>query len=401
MGSPATRQHVSRRTTSSLSVRGRVARSVSVQHTDPHARIHRLQQVAGNQATTRWLHARPAIERGAGIDFAPGRFAPGTTRQDAPPIGVLQRQRSESPVGPLPDDPPRSDVDCNIDLAARRWRDFLNCCTKAPVGRGCSKHVITAVCKIVGCDKKPKDKPVVCPTGFKPGESKDHKGECCRTGEKSEDPRWCCAPAQVTAEAASPICCPEGTTPDAARKTCVGPPPEPPPDICLPGQRNSKGECCALPTVAKGDTCVIPPPSPPPTPTYSPLEILFQKDKPSATSARDKTPSDSLTAEGLVNLADLVAQLRNNADLKVQLVGRASPEHSESHNIALGQRRAEQIAAALAAEGIDRSRIAHPPVSDLRSECQDVGPGLVTCGEAGSAGAKDRVVLARIFAPNP
>jgi hypothetical protein len=140
-------------------------------------------------------------------------------------------------------------------------------------------------------------------------------------------------------------------------------------------------------------------PSTPALPTS--LEILFHKDKPPTTAAGEKGLSDSLTTSGRASLRELVAELRNNPDLKVQLVGRTSPEHSEAYNIALGQRRAELIAQALASKSIDPHRIADPPLAELRSECQHIRPGVVTCGEAGSTGPKDRVVLARIFPANP
>jgi hypothetical protein len=355
-----------------------------------------------------------AFTTGANIHFAAGAYQPGTpagdrllahelthvVQQTAGPAAGIQRQTDEPPVG-LPPDPPKSDADCSVDFAARRWRDFFNCCVKSPLGSGCSKDAITAVCKIIKCDPE-KAKPILCPPRFKPGQSRDHKGQCCAEKEKSEDPRWCCVPAQIIVESDNPRCCPEGTIADPARKNCIPPPPPPAPDFCLPGQKTSKGECCKAPMVPEGSKCVSPPPAPKPQPpSPSPVVVFFQKDKPTVKAKGEKAFSDSLTAEGQANFAELVAQLRGNPDLEVQLIGRASPEGTDEYNLALAGRRAEMVAEILAAEGIDRSRIANPPQDDLRSECRPVRPGVLTCGEVGAVGPPDRQVLARLFLPNP
>jgi len=81
----------------------------------------------------------------------------------------------------------------------------------------------------------------------------------------------------------------------------------------------------------------------------------------------------------------------------VQLVGRASPEGTEAYNVELGARRARMVAEALKGAGISGPRIADPPDGELRSECQPIDPGLVTCGKAGATGARDREVMARVF----
>ncbi|MDQ3773315.1 MAG: DUF4157 domain-containing protein [Pseudomonadota bacterium] len=360
-----------------------------------------------------------AFTTGANIHFAPGRFRPGTSEGDRllahelthvvqQSGGALESpaQRDEvqrQPEPPGPPDFPEPDFDCSIDLAARRFQDFVNCCAKTPLGRGCSKDVIEAICKIPGvnCRDKPATE-ITCPPGFKPGATKEHKGQCCKTGTPDENARVCCAPERIVINALNPRCCPEDTTPDAAQENCTALPPPPPPDLCLPGQQTSKGECCVLPLIPKGDSCVLPPPPPPPPrPLPSPLQIFFQRDKPSPQAAGKRALSDSLTAEGSANFKELVTQLRDNPALKVQLVGRASPEGSDEYNIALGQRRAEMIADALEGEGIDPTRIANPPEAELRSECQEVRPGVFTCGEAGATGPKDRQVLTRVFLPNP
>jgi hypothetical protein len=112
-----------------------------------------------------------------------------------------------------------------------------------------------------------------------------------------------------------------------------------------------------------------------------------------------RTLANSLTAEGVVNMRALTALLRNDASLKVQLVGKASQEGTEPYNLDLGRRRAEMIAEALASEGVDSSRLTDVPHADLPDGCQDIRSGLVTCGEAGATSEKDRQVLARIAQP--
>jgi len=354
-----------------------------------------------------------AFTVGPDIHFAQGRFEPGTSsgdrliahelthvvQQGADRGPALQRQ-PENPIGPLPD-LPEADADCSIDLAARRWRDFINCCAKTPLGRGCSKDVIDGVCKIIDCDGKT-PKPITCPPGFKPGATRAHKGQCCDARQKSEDSRWCCAPDQIVVNAFFPRCCPEGTKPDAARKDCKRPEPPPRPPECPSEQKTSKGECCKPPAIPKGDACVTAPPLPPPPKPAppAPVEVFFQKDKP-AKAAATKPLGDSLTAEGRVRFTQLVELLRSDATLKVQLAGKASPEGSDEYNLSLAQQRAEKVAEALAEEGIDTSRIANHPDADLRSECQEIRPGVLTCGEKGATGPEDRQVLARPFFPNP
>ena len=150
-----------------------------------------------------------------------------------------------------------------------------------------------------------------------------------------------------------------------------------------------------FPLVPRGDTCVDPSPPPPkPRPVPVPIEVFFKKDKPSLKGAN--TLGGSLTSEGLANLNELTALLGKDASLKVQLVGKASQEGDEPYNLDLGRRRAEMIADALAAKGVDSSRLTDVPRGDLPSACEDVRTGVVTCGEAGATSEKDRQVLARL-----
>jgi hypothetical protein len=127
------------------------------------------------------------------------------------------------------------------------------------------------------------------------------------------------------------------------------------------------------------------------------MQIFFNLDRPAPGTSGVGTLDRDLTSKGRSNFKNLVKRLTDDPKLKVQLVGRASPEGGEKYNLDLGRRRAEMIAEALNREGIDRSRIADPPESDLRGECEEVATGLHTCGEAGATGEEDRQVLARIF----
>jgi hypothetical protein len=147
----------------------------------------------------------------------------------------------------------------------------------------------------------------------------------------------------------------------------------------------------------------LPPPLavPPRRPALSPalpapLEILFRFDRPQAGAPGAFEPS--LAAEGHGGLDALIAQLRADPGLKVQLVGKASAEGPPPYNVDLSLRRAAAVAAALEGAGIARSRIADPPAADLDPACRKSGPGVAGCGALGAnRGARDRQVLARFF----
>jgi hypothetical protein len=149
--------------------------------------------------------------------------------------------------------------------------------------------------------------------------------------------------------------------------------------------------------------CGLPDINPPKPPTKPPqlflpkaIDIFFKLDRPRASESAAALTS-ATTAEGKANFDILVKSLKADPGLKAQLVGRTSPEGTEAYNLDLGARRARLIAEALKAAGIPDSQIANPPAADLRSECQPLNPGLVTCGEAGATGEDDREVMARVF----
>jgi peptidoglycan/xylan/chitin deacetylase (PgdA/CDA1 family)/outer membrane protein OmpA-like peptidoglycan-associated protein len=137
-----------------------------------------------------------------------------------------------------------------------------------------------------------------------------------------------------------------------------------------------------------------PPPAPPQPPSPGAVEILFQQDLPHVGSGTDLGP---LTPEGRMNLDAVAARLKSDPTLKVQLIGTCSSEQSPEYNYALGQRRAELVAAHL---GIDASRLVDPATDDLNAECHHVKIGIVSCGKSGASAApnaKDRRVLTRFF----
>jgi hypothetical protein len=277
--------------------------------------------------------------------------------------------------------------------------DAKKACEKVPAIPGCD-----TVCRIFGCDK-PKPPDFSCPPGFKPGQTSDFKGQCCPQGITAENASDCCPASRIPVNASSVRCCPPDTLPDAERKTCVTTTPPSPQPLCLPGETpNLFGECCRPGQImdSHGRPCSItPPPPPPPTPTPTPLpaatEIFFKLDRPLPGATGSAAFQASTTSQGQANFSTLVAQLQQDPTLQVQLIGRASPEGPAAYNQALGERRANLIVEELVRSGIAASRMSNPPTDDLRSECQEIRPGIVTCGEAGASGEGDRQVLARVF----
>jgi hypothetical protein len=161
-----------------------------------------------------------------------------------------------------------------------------------------------------------------------------------------------------------------------------------------------KGICCPLGQVADlSGTCVKKTTAPPPAIQPFDLEINFKKSRPYPGEAGEAKLNDGLIGNGRRHLDKLIAEMKANPALKVQLTGRASPEGSEDYNMRLGKRRALIIARALERAGISRSRIADPPDGKLGAGCLAIEAGIVSCGESGAAGPDDRQVKARVFAP--
>jgi hypothetical protein len=326
-----------------------------------------LQRSAGNQATARLMQFAAAAK----------------SRQ----VQHLQRVGDE-PSGPpeIPDILARCGVNV-LDLSK-----FLDCCQKLAGDEVCAQEAIEAFCRIPGVRCAPQ---FLCKTGFRPGTGA-FKGMCCqeRGGASRET---CCRPQQI----ANTRCCPENTIPDAATNQCIPPNPEVrcPPERVLPN-----GECCRPPKVIEGKDCRMPsvPPGPLPRPLPAPasLRIHFRQNKPALSTKGTHGIGESLTSEGRRALRALADRLKADPTLKVQLVGKASPEGDLRHNLMLGARRAEMIERALIDAGIDPSRFDHP-APDTFEHCPAIRPGIRTCGPFGASGPEDRQVEARTFTPAP
>jgi hypothetical protein len=358
-----------------------------------HELTHVLQQKGGLPHLTSSSDGY-GVQPGAAFE-SKSKYQADAAERSASPLVTLQRQSDEPPGPPdLPD--PRG---CSFDFAKieRLFKgdktvalEVLNCCNTDPKLAICTAEIIEAARKALGLSE---DR---CPEPFKPGAG-EFKGLCCE--KNKQDAEHCCS--NERANLLSGTCCPPRTFFDGGQCRSLNVPPLP--QSCLPSQKTTLGECCFLPLVPQGALCGLPapkppiPPLPPPTPFPSAVKIFFGPDKPAQGASGSTDLSQNLTKDGAENFADLVRQLHENSQLKVQLVGRASPEGNEDYNLDLGRRRAEMIAGALQAKGIDPNRITDPQGQELRSECQRVRAGVFTCGEAGATGPSDRQVLARVF----
>jgi hypothetical protein len=285
-------------------------------------------------------------------------------------------------------------------------------CIETPLGQVCgsdAKKVCEKFRSLPGCDQicalfdceEPEEPPARCPPGFRAATSSGFRGQCCRGTIDSD--RDCCPPER--AAFADLRCCGEDEVVMDGRCVPRGDvPPLPPGVLCLPWQQTTLGECCTPPLVPQGAVCALPstPPTPPvvppPTPQApSPVEVFFKLDRPRPAETSASSLGGSVTAEGQANFDALVAHLKVNPDLRVQLVGRASPEGDEDYNMKLGARRARLVKAALLDAGIPESQIVDPPTDELDPDCQRLGTGLASCGELNATGESDRQVLARLF----
>jgi hypothetical protein len=355
----------------------------------------RLHTGAAAAEAARTLHAH-AYTVGRDLVFGAGEFAPHTgagRRLLAHELThVLQQGAAQQPRLQ------RQQLTCSIDIikAARVFEgdrsaalEVLDCCESglSPLPAGCTSDLIAAARFLLG--RRGGEGGQQCPPGFRRAGSRDFSGQCCPEGIVAENAEQCCPPARIVANAIFPRCCPAGTMPDAERRNCVEPrlPPIEPPPVEEP------------PSVEPPVEPPVTPPVEPPEPVLpTALQIRFRFDRPAAAGG---TLADSLSGEGRTQFDALLAQLRADPALKVQLVGRASAEGPAAYNLALGRRRAALIAAALGREGIARDRVAEPPVDELDPACERSEAGVVSCGELRArpfAGA-DREVLARIFRP--
>jgi hypothetical protein len=196
---------------------------------------------------------------------------------------------------------------------------------------------------------------------------------------------------------------------------------------CCYGLMRSKENCCDYQDIALAENrcctgpleviidnhCVklslapiTPPlPAPPPTTPVAPappnqavpvaVSVPFKIDKPAAGATGSAALQASMESGGPAALASVIATLKANPDLRVQLVGRASPEGTDDYNLALGARRASLVADAVVEGGAQAAQVDDPQANDLSAACQPVRKGVATCGRSGSTGPADRQVLAR------
>jgi Domain of unknown function (DUF4157)/OmpA family len=358
-----------------------------------HVRIHTDETASRTAQDVKAL----AYTTGSHIVFGVGQYSPQTTSGKRLIAHELVHTMQQSSIASAPilqrqlKIPIFDEFDPCITVEDQQLcgSDAKKACEKLPFLPGCG-----AVCKTFGCEK-PAKPDTSCPPGFRVATSSDFKGQCCRGSVDSI--QNCCPPSRA---ALKDLRCCKGDE-VVSEGQCVKPPdlpPLPPVSFCLPEQKTQSGQCCILPLIPLVNKCVQPPPpSPPPSPLPTAAELFFKLDKPALGTSLEASLSPNLTSKGQQNFEVLVKQLQVDPQLRVQLVGRASPEGSEAYNLALGRRRAELVAHALEREGIVSSRIADPPGQELRSECEPIRAGVFTCGEAGATGDADRQVMARIF----
>lgn len=354
-----------------------------------------------------------AFTIGRNVVFGASEYAPETSagrrlvahelahvvQQASGSTGMVQREPRKGIGGPL---------DLTPDLCVTGLgqtvcgSDAAKLCSKIDLP-GCG-----AVCKVFPCDKpdKPKTK---CPPGWRAAGSSDFVGQCCPEDKGIDSAQSCCPPERIGF--LDKLCCKPDEVVDNGHCKKQSDIPALPALCPPPGKPTLLGnKCCFPPKIPQGlSDCGIPPGPPPPQPAPKPTpklpeatELFFHQDRPRPGESASVMRS-AMTSKGAANFDALVAKLKANPALVVQLVGRASPEgprdNPETYNRDLGERRARIVADALKAAGIPASRLADPAESDLRGECEPVATGLVTCGMAGATGETDRQVLARVFSP--
>jgi len=360
-----------------------------------HVRLHNHGKA---DESARRVHAR-AFTVGRDVVFGPGSYVPGTTegrRLIAHELThVIQQSSGRTPIiqrqikVPVFDE---FDPCVSVEGHTVCGSDAKKACEKIPSLPGCS-----TVCKVFGC-KKPEQPSAVCPPGFHAAGSTNFTGQCCTDRTIAENKSDCCPPARAAFKEGR--CCAEDEMVQGGVCIKGGDFPVPPGMLCLPGQTTSTGVCCTLPLVPKGAECVLPetpPPTPKPKPTLKETEIFFKRDRPAPGEITGGALKGSATSEGLKNFEALIANLRADPLLRVQLVGKASPDGTVEYNQALGERRAQMVRNALMDAGISDSRLADPPTSGLDPDCETLAPGMANCGERGATGDRDRQVRARVF----
>jgi len=132
-------------------------------------------------------------------------------------------------------------------------------------------------------------------------------------------------------------------------------------------------------------------------------DIFFLKDRPQPWYDSISSFKVSVTEESKAKFNEIANLLMTQTELFVQLEGHASsekPANDDEYNSRLADRRTRLIAQELIKRSIDPNRIQDPPLQSCSSGCQEIEPGLLSCGDLGSnpsVDPKDRKVIIRIF----
>jgi OmpA family protein len=312
---------------------------------------------------------------------------------DLPPILRMQRAIGNRAVNRLIQRQLDLDLDPCVTIPGVGevcGSDAAKACEKIPSLPKCSK-----ICKMFGCKKSNKP-PEVCVPPWKTGTSRDFAGQCCLGTERKEN---CCPPDRVAL--ASSRCCvgDEVVIDNKCVKSSDIPPG--PFELCMPQEKTTTGKCCVAPLVPDGPICVIPkppaPPKPPPAPLPipKPFEIFFDRDRPESGESAGPALAGA-TPEGDKQFKALVDALNKDSTLRVHLSGKTSPEGDAAHNVALGERRARLVKAALIDAGIDESRVTDP-ASGTPAGCVTLEPGLANCHAKNASGPRDRQTRVQVF----
>lgn len=342
------------------------------------------------------IHAR-AYTIGSAVVFGAGQYAPHTAGGQRLLAHELTHVVQQGAGRPLVQRQIGGPLDLNPDVCISApgigtvcGQGAADVCKKVSLP-GCS-----LVCKVFDC-RKPSTPTALCPPGWRAATSTGFSGQCCKGGIDSA--QACCPPSRIAFK--QDRCCRSGETVSDGECVASDQPVPPLPVPCPPSQMTLLGQCCFPPLVPDGLICNLPRPTPtpqPPVPTpaqSTDIHILFKFGRPN-----EQEPGASLssvaTSAGNASFLSLVATLKADPAARAQLVGRASPEGTDEHNMALGGRRARAVAQALSDAGIPQSQIADPPGGTLPTGCQPLSPGLATCGEAGATGDSDREVVAHV-----
>lgn len=225
----------------------------------------------------------------------------------------------------------------------------------------------------VGRKNPPDCKPFI---GFERAGMGEFAGKCCNGSMRSKE-----------------NCCDYNEIALAENRCCTGPL-----EVII------DNHCVKLPLAPITPQLPAPPPTTPttPAPQAPPNQIVpvavsvpFKLDKPAVGATGSAALQASMESGGPAALSSVIANLKADPALRVQLVGRASPEGTDEYNLDLGARRASMVADAVVDGGAQAAQVDDPPVNDLKAACQPVRRGVASCGRAGSTGPADRQVLAR------